>query len=49
MFSCSIDQNKPMVKISLFSKCFAIFLDLNNFLEEVRKLFVGAGGGRNRT
>ena len=37
-----------MVKISLFVMCFAIFLDLNIFFEEVGKLFVGAGEGVTR-
>ena len=34
-----------MVKFLLFLMCFAIFHDLNTFLEEVGKLFVGTGEG----
>ena len=29
--------------------CFAIFLDVNEFLEEVGKSFVGTGGGVTRS
>jgi hypothetical protein len=31
-----------------FFMCFVIFLDLNEFLQEVGKSFVVAGGGINR-
>jgi len=48
IFYSSIDDNRPMAKISSFFMCFDIFFDLNEFLEEVEKLFVGAGEGVTR-
>ena len=48
IFYSSIDDNRPMAKISSFFMCFDIFFELNEFLEEVEKLFVGAGEGVTR-
>ena len=43
-FSSSIGHYIVMVKNSYFLMCFTIFLDLNEFLEEVGKSFEGAVG-----
>ena len=48
IFYSSIDDNRPMAKNSSFLCVLISFFELNEFLEEVEKLFVGAGEGVTR-